>query len=112
MPVYCDFILRRGATPEELSALGLALWGWCLRVSGDAGVYPNLDNQTLADLIAGVLPVVDRPASALDRRGTHFRVRGDTALDRAATIAALHRAVPEAGVEDILVDGISWTQAA
>jgi len=111
MPLRCDIILRWGATPDQLTALGLALWGWCLRVSGDAGIYPCLDNQTLSDLIAGDFPAGDQTRGPLAQRGIHFRVWGETAHGGAATVAALRRAIPAAGVEDILVAGKSWKQA-
>jgi hypothetical protein len=41
------------ATLDELRALGAALWGWCSRAAGDTGMYRCIDNQALADLIAG-----------------------------------------------------------
>ena len=56
MPVNCVVILRWDATPEQLSALGAALWRWCVRTAGDRGLYQYLDDQPLADLIAGTLP--------------------------------------------------------
>ena len=32
------------------------MWRWCIRAAGDTGIYPYLDNQALADLIAGKFP--------------------------------------------------------
>ena len=52
MSITCDVILQWGATPEQLRALGAALWRWCDRTAGDTGIYQYLDNQALADLIA------------------------------------------------------------
>jgi hypothetical protein len=53
MVIHCIVSLRVGATPAELTALGIALWRWCLDVSaGSHGRYPCLGNQTLADLVA------------------------------------------------------------
>lgn len=56
MAIACDVLLRWSATPDQLTALGTAWWRWCNRSAGDAGIYQYLDNQALADLIAGKLP--------------------------------------------------------
>ena len=45
-------ILPWAATPEQLTAVGAALWRWCTRAAQDSGIYKFLDNQALADLIA------------------------------------------------------------
>jgi len=103
MSVTCDVILKWGATPEQLAALGAALWRWCNR-GGDTRIYQHLDNQALADLIAGKLPA-SNPA---ERRGVHFGVRDEASHDRQATIARLRREIPAQGVEDIVVEGTSW----
>ncbi len=69
MSINCEVVLRWEATPEQNRALGAALWGWCNRTAGNAGIYPYLDNQPLADLLAGRFPVReplagDRPAAS------------------------------------------------
>jgi hypothetical protein len=92
-------ILQWSATPEELAAVGSALWRWCNRTAGAAGTYQYLDNQALADLIAGKLPDSRQPPWQADRRSVHFRVRDKTPLDRQATIDSLRREIPVKGVE-------------
>jgi len=64
MPSNCDIILQQSATPDQLAALGTSLWRWCNRTAGDTGVYQYLDNQGLADMIAGKFP-----APSLDFHG-------------------------------------------
>jgi hypothetical protein len=106
MAVNCDVIVRWSATPEQLRALGAALWRWGTRAAGDAGIYQLLNNQALADLIAG-----KHPASSLaERRGASFRVWDEASQDRRATIASLRREIPAQGVEDIVVGGTSWNR--
>jgi hypothetical protein len=106
MPINCDVILQWGATSEQLRALGAALWRWCNRVAGSTGIYQYLDNQALADLIAGELPA----SRQTQRRGVHLWVRDEVSHDRQATIDSLRREVPLNGVEDIVVEGMSWTR--
>ncbi len=108
MSMNCEIILQWGATPEQLAALGTALWRWCSRTAGDTGIYQYLDNQALADLIAGKLPVSSQPPLYTDRRGVHFRVRDETSQDRRASLDGLRRELPAGGIEDVLVDGTSW----
>jgi hypothetical protein len=108
MSINCDVVLQWSATPEQLTALGTALWGWCNRTAGDTGIYHYLDNQVLADLIAGKLPASSPTSREAERRGVHVRVRDETSPDRQATIDSLRREIPVQGVEDILVDGRSW----
>jgi hypothetical protein len=104
MSVTCEVTVQWGATPEQLTALGSALWRWCVRGAGDAGIYGYLDSQPLADLIAGTLPGAGRAG----QRGVHFRLRDMTSPSRQATIDSLRRAIPVQGVEDVVVDGVSW----
>jgi hypothetical protein len=108
MSINCDVILQWGATPEQLTALGAAWWRWCIRAAGGTAIHQYLDNQALADLIAGRLPA----SSVVDRRGVHFRVRDETSPDRQATIDSLRREIPALGVEDIVIDGMSWKTIA
>ncbi len=109
MSVTCDVIVQWSATPEQLAVLGTALWRWCVRTAGDTGIYQYLDNQALADLIAGKLPVSSQPPLYTDRRGVHFRVRDEASQDRQATLDGLRRELPAGGIEDVLIAGTSWT---
>jgi hypothetical protein len=108
MSINCDVILQWSATPEQLTALGAALWRWCNRAAENTGIYQYLDNQTLADLIAGKLPRSSQTPWQAERRGVHFRVRDEASPDRQATIDSLRREIPAKGVEDIVVDDKSW----
>jgi hypothetical protein len=112
MAVPCDLILKWDATPAQLAALGGALWRWCSRTAGDAGIYQYLDNQALADLIAGRLPVARQTPRPADRRGVHLKVRDEASQDRQATIDSLRREVPTDAVEDVVVEGASWDHSA
>jgi hypothetical protein len=104
MPMNCDVVLQWNATPAELTKLGAALWRWCNHAAGDAGIYQYLDNQALADLIAGKLPL-----SSQTKPGRfHFKFRDEVSHDRQATIDSLRREIPAEGVADILVEGKSW----
>jgi hypothetical protein len=107
MSINCDVILQWGATPSQLTALGTALWRCCNRPPGGNRIYQHLDNQALADLIAGKLPGSSQTPAA-ERSGPHFRFRDEASLDRQATIARLRRELPAGGVEDVVVDGTSW----
>jgi hypothetical protein len=111
MVVHCDVILNTSATPAQLTAVGRAVWMWCLGASGEHGMYPRLDNRTLVDLIAGEFPALERPAGS-GERGFHFSIEDDLSLDREATIDSLRRTLPAQGIEDILVAGKSWKLAA
>ncbi len=111
MAIDCDVILKWGATPEQLRAVGGALWHWCSRAAEDTGVYQYLDNQALADLIAGRLPASGPAPARLDPRGFHLRVWDETSRDRRATVASLRREIPPQVVADIVVDGKSWKVA-
>jgi hypothetical protein len=104
MSINCEVTVQWNATPDQLAALGGALWGWCVRAAGDAGIYGCLDNQSLADLLAGTLP----RSGQVTRGGMHFRLRDEASQSRQTTIDSLRRAIPVKGVEDIVVDGISW----
>jgi hypothetical protein len=107
MAINCDVIVQWRATPEQLRALGAALWRWGTRAAGDA-VYHYVNNQALADLIAGTLPASRQTPWQFDPRGVHFRVWDEASQDRQATLASLRREIPAQGVEDIVVDGTSW----
>ncbi len=104
MSINCEVILRWDATPAQQRALGRALWGWCHRAAGGVGTYQYLDNQGLADLLAG------RPPAARDggQPRVRFSVPGDPARDREVLLDSLRRAIPSAGTTDVRVEGVSW----
>ncbi len=107
MAIDCDVILRWTATPEQLRALGSALWRWCNRPARGTDVYQYLNNQPLADLIAGKMPTSNQMPQSVDQRGVHFRFRTEASPDRQAIIDSLRRHLPTSGVEAIVVDGTS-----
>jgi hypothetical protein len=110
MSIKCDVILRGTATPDQLTALGAALWRWCIGAAGDTGIYQHLDNQALADLIAGKLPMSSQPWWPDNGHGVHLPVRDEVSQDRQTTIDSLRRSIPAEGVADIVVDGMSWNR--
>jgi len=105
MSVIYDVILRPDATPSQLRAVGAALWRWCIRTAGEGSIYRYLDNQALADLMSGRYPTPIEPAS---RRGSHFRARDELSRVRQTAVDGLRGEMPEEGILDVLVDGISW----
>lgn len=104
----CDIILQWSATPEQLSALGAAIWRWCSRTARTTGIYQHLDNQAMADLIAGKLPSSSQTSWRGDPRGVHFCLQREASHDRQATFGSLRRELPAGGIEDIVIDGKSW----
>ncbi len=108
MSVNCDVIVNWDATPAQLAALGSALWRWCNRTAGNTCIYQYLDDQGLADLIAGKLPVSSQPPLDANRRGVHVQIRDEASQDRQATLDSLRRELPAEGIEDVIVDGTSW----
>lgn len=108
LTIPCDVVLSWGATPKQLAALGSALWGWSLRTAGETALYRQLDNQPLADLIAGRFPARDLAASITQAGGLSFRIRDEASHDRQGTIDQLRREVPSQGIKDIVVAGKSW----
>jgi hypothetical protein len=110
MPTKCDVIVAWDATPEQLTAVGTALWRWCVRGVGAGGIYQYLDNQPLADLIAGRFPAAGRVPQPADARGVRFRVWNRASDGGSVAVDALRREIPVAGVVDVLVDGISSKQ--
>ena len=108
MPINCDIILQWNATSGQLRALGAALWRWCSGAAGDTGICQYLDNQALADLLAGGLPASAPGGRNAGLPYVHLEVRGDPARDRAALLESLRRALPGAAIADVRVDGISW----
>lgn len=108
MPVTCDVILQPNATPSQLRAVGAALWRWCIRTAGKASICRYLDNQFLADLIAGRHPTPVQPSARDDRRGAHFRARDEVSEDRQSAVEGLRQEMPGEGIVDVLVDGTTW----
>lgn len=108
MAIECDVLVKWSATPEQLRTLGAALWRRCKRTAGKTGIYQYLDNQALADLIAGKLPASSASPLYADRRGVHCRVRDEASHDPRATLDGLRRDLPAGGIEDVVVNGTSW----
>ncbi len=107
MSINCTVILRWDSTPAQQRALGAALWRWCHRAVRSVGMYPYLDNQALADLLAGRLPASEAAAWDDGSPRVSFTVPGDPARDGVATLESLRRALPGEGVAEVRVDGIS-----
>jgi hypothetical protein len=110
MSINCDVIVRGNATAEQLSELGSALWRWCGRAAGETGIYPCLDNQVMADLIAGKQPRSGQTPAQSEQGadGVHFRMLDAGSHDRRRTIDRLRCELPTRGIKDVLVDGTSW----
>ena len=108
MSISCEVILRWEATPAQCKALGAALWGWVNRAAGERSVYQHLDNQALADLLAGRQPVAVPAARDGGLPYVVFLVRGDADQEGADMRASLRRTLPTGGVADVRVGGVSW----
>jgi hypothetical protein len=108
MAIDCEVILRWDVTPPQRRALGNALWDWCARAATGGSIYQYLDNQALADLVAGRLP-----ASSALARDDHlpyvfFTVPGEPARDRVAILSCLKLAISSEGIADVRIGGMSW----
>ena len=66
-------------------------------------MYPYLDNQALADLLAGRLPASGATGWGTGLPYVQFTVPGDPARDGEATLESLRRRIPGEGVADICV---------
>jgi hypothetical protein len=112
MSIKCRVIVNETATSDQLSALGRALWRWCNRTMKSPGMYQYLNNQVLADLIAGRLPAPGQTPRQSERRtdGVHFEFSDNESRDCRAAIDRLRREIPDRGVVDIQVAGVSWNQ--
>src|SRR5687767_10247636 len=108
MSFSCDIIIEWKATPDQLAAVGSALWRWCNGTAGHTSIYPILDNQALADLIAGMLPFPADLLGRSDKRGVHFWVRDYASPSCREAIASLRQELPTKGIAEVLVGGISW----
>jgi hypothetical protein len=109
--IYCHVIVNPSATAGQLSAVGAALWEWCTDGAKHGTIYQYLDNQGLADLIAGRLPAADLAAQAGDGRGVRFGAPDGAFPDHRAAIDSLRRALAAAGVDEVRVDSTRWTEA-
>ena len=112
MSVNCEVVLEWDATPEQLTAVGAALWRWCTRGVVGGGIYQYLDNQELADLMSGKLPASGQAPAQTERRRVLFRVPDQASQDCQGILDSLRRDIPTRGVEGIWVDGRSWKPAA
>jgi hypothetical protein len=107
MSINCAISLRWDSTVEQQRALGAALWRWCHREARSVGMYPYLDSQALADLIAGRLPSSRATGWDAGLPCVQFTVPGDPARDGQATLESRRRAMLAEGVAEVRVDGIS-----
>ncbi len=107
MSINCAVILRWDSLPEQQRALGAALWRWCHKATRSAGMYPYLDNQAFADLLAGRLPTSAVTAWDAGMPRVQFTVPGDPARDGEETLESLRRAIPGEGIAEIRVDGVN-----
>ena len=74
-------------------------------------MYPYLDNQALADLLAGRLPASGATGWDAGLPRVQFTVPCDPARDGEATLESLRRAILGEGVAEIRVEGISGLRA-
>jgi hypothetical protein len=111
MAIDCEVILRWDATPTQQKALGNALWDWCTREAAGGSLYEYLDNQALADLMAGRLPASGQRVSDANLPYVYFTIPGDAKRDRHGLLKSLERAISLEGISDVRIDGISWQAA-
>lgn len=111
MAVSCEIVLRWDATSEQRKALGAALWEWCNRVAEKDGIYQYLDNQGLADLVAGRSPAPGPEGTDRGKPQVRFLVRGNPARDGEAVLQSLRRALPKEGIANVRVEGQNGSQA-
>jgi hypothetical protein len=132
--VPCEVVPRRGATSDELKALGLALAVWSESELREGGLLRCIDNIVLAELLGGDDPselvfavlhgdtnddtvTITRltsphsdPAAAAQQLIVSCSFRGP-GYSRSRAVESLRDAVPAALVEDVLIDGRSWNLA-
>lgn len=108
MSMTCEVFLKWEATPQQHRVLGSALWLWCCRDAGNAGICQYLDSQPLADLLAGIAPRASPSAAGLGLPYVPFLVSGESSRDRETVLESLRQALPAVAVADIRVEGISW----
>lgn len=132
--VPCEVVPRRGATSDELKALGLALADWSEGELRAGGLLCSIDNIVLAELLGGddpsdfvfavlygddgadpltitrLPPAHSDPAEAAQRLIVFCSFRRPD-YSRSRAIESLRDAVPAGLVEDVLIDGRSWNLA-
>src|SRR4051794_39501218 len=108
MSITCEIAVNLNATPDELRAVGTALWRWRCRGAGDSDLYQLLDSQGQADLLAGRLPLLNRTPSVAGRWSVRFRIRDDIFESPRSVLDSLRQEIPKGGVDDVFVDGESW----
>jgi hypothetical protein len=111
MVINCEVLLRWDTTPPQQMALGNALWRWCLRASAGRSNYQYLDNQALADLLAGRLPASSDQAKDARLPYVFFTVPDHPARERDVMFQSLRLAIPSDGIADLRIDGNSWSSA-
>jgi hypothetical protein len=126
-----EVLPRRGATSDDLKALGLALADWSETELQPGGLLHSIDNIVLTELLGGDDPseivfavlrgtddgdfvtITQRtlahsdPAEAAGRLIVACLFRG-SGYDRHRAVESLRDAIPAALVEDVLIDGRSW----
>jgi hypothetical protein len=111
MAIDCEFFLLSDMLPARRRALGSALWAWCTDAVGGGSNYQYLDNQGLADLVAGHFPSSHTITEGVRLPYVFFTVPGDPIRDREATLFSLRRTITEVGLADVRVGGKSWLGA-
>jgi hypothetical protein len=111
MSILCKVLPRRGATPRELRELGSALRRWYARESREHGIalYTNLED--INALRQGHLPAA-RPLRrrAKKRHAIVLAVRAGRWYSLEATRKSFEQDIPARLVQDVLIDGASWTR--
>jgi hypothetical protein len=118
---------RRDATPEQLKRLGTALEEWTRREQGN-GVLYSIDPKRLASLLSGEPPdplgvqVMEHNKGVswekirqdlgplASDRSVRFTVKDEPHCTRDKVIESLRQAIPDELVEDVVIDGVSWTE--
>jgi hypothetical protein len=111
MSILCKVLPRRGATPRELRELGSALRRWYARESREHGIalYSNLED--INALRQGHLPSAGvARGRAKQRRAILLAVRSGKWYSLEATRKSFEQDIPARLVQDVLIDGASWTR--
>ena len=78
------------------------------QAAGERAAFQCVDNQVLADLVAGKFPLSSQRSREAGHLSLHFNVRGNTSHDFRPTINSLRRDLPVMAIEDLVIDGVSW----
>jgi hypothetical protein len=111
MSIICKVLPRRGATPRELQELGSALRRWYARESREHGIalYTNLED--INALRQGHLPSAGvLGGRAKQRRAIILAVRAGRWYSLEGTRKSFEQDIPPKLVQDVLIDGESWTR--